>query len=292
MRIFLSYAGEQHELARSLALALGQSGHDVFYDRDSLPKGESYDDRIRTAVLRTDLFLMLLSREALAPGAYPLTELGFAQRRWPQPAGRVLPVMAGDVPIESLDPYLRAVSILRPRGNLVAETVDAVDQLQGVHRRRRLRLAGALIGLFAAGAWLWWWLAPAPVDALGPEGRFNNHVLTLKDGARVRLTGAIVSNGSGVDGPVVRDGVEWGAWRYNRCYESAYASAPRRPRGTVTIAFDIDDQLPQRARLVASDFAAEAFNQCMLAVLTGQTLNAARGGRGPVTYRFEFQPLK
>jgi hypothetical protein len=40
MKIFLSYASEQSELAKEIALALRAENHTVFFDRSSLASGE------------------------------------------------------------------------------------------------------------------------------------------------------------------------------------------------------------------------------------------------------------
>jgi len=43
MKIFLSYASEQSELAKEIALALQAENHTVFFDRSSLAPSESYN---------------------------------------------------------------------------------------------------------------------------------------------------------------------------------------------------------------------------------------------------------
>lgn len=52
-RIFISYASERANLAEDVAAALVVEGHDVFFDRSSLPPGESYGDHIRDEIART-----------------------------------------------------------------------------------------------------------------------------------------------------------------------------------------------------------------------------------------------
>jgi hypothetical protein len=156
VRAFLSYASEHRDLATRLALGLRNLDVETFFDRDALPPGESFDDRIATAIARSDLFIFLISREAIAKGAYTLTELGQAQKRWPRPSGSVLPVFLERVPIEALPPYLRAVTILDPSGEPVADTLNAVAALAAQDRkRRRYRvLAGAAAAMLVAGG-LW-----------------------------------------------------------------------------------------------------------------------------------------
>ena len=50
MRVFLSYASEHRELATRLALGLRNLGLETFLDRDSLPPGDSFDDRIASTI--------------------------------------------------------------------------------------------------------------------------------------------------------------------------------------------------------------------------------------------------
>ena len=97
MRVFLSYASEQRDLAEELAQRLKSVRRiDVFFDRESLIPGDPFDLRIRRALARADVFVFLASPDSLRPGAYTLTELGFAQKQWPRATGRILTVLVGD----------------------------------------------------------------------------------------------------------------------------------------------------------------------------------------------------
>jgi hypothetical protein len=93
LRIFISYASAYQDSAESMAIRLRQDGHEVFFDRHSLRAAEEFDAGIRREVENADLFLFLVTPEAMRAGAYTLTELEFAQRRWPKPSGHILPVM-------------------------------------------------------------------------------------------------------------------------------------------------------------------------------------------------------
>jgi hypothetical protein len=310
MRIFLSYASEQHDLARRLALALRSMRNRVFFDRDALPPGGAFDIRIRESILRCHAFIFLASRNSLQIGAYPLSELGIAERRWPHPAGKVLPVLVDDTPVESLPAYLRAVSVLEPKGDMVAEVLDAVAGLKK-QRLKLLALQGAAVGIvIALGSSALFWLLPkektllsdgsnvpptknsSKAGPLGSDGSLNPRVYTLKNKSQVRLVGGVVKNGSNVHDVIVREGVEHNAWRYNRCYDGSFGHLNAgMPKGTVVITFEIFDQLPSQARIDRSDFADDGFNQCVLGILRGQTLNAASSqGTGPVSYEFKFLP--
>jgi nucleoid-associated protein YgaU len=129
VKVFLSYASEIRERAEGVNAALQAAGHDVFFDREDLPAGLNYDDRIRGAIDTSDLFVFLISPAAVAEGHYTRTELKIARRRWPDPAGHVLPVMVVQTPFGDLPPYLGAVTVLVPEGNLAAEVVLAVGDL-------------------------------------------------------------------------------------------------------------------------------------------------------------------
>lgn len=130
MNIFLSYASEDREIADEVRLALGGGGHQVFFDRESLPAAGDFHTRIRTAVERSDVFVFLASPDSVAQGSYALTELKYARVKWSHPKGRVLPVRVGDTPWEAIPAYLKAVTVLEPEGNMAAEVLLAVSELE------------------------------------------------------------------------------------------------------------------------------------------------------------------
>jgi hypothetical protein len=130
MRLFLSHASEQRPDADRLAIALRARGHTVFLDSDDLPAGGDYQSRIEQAIAACDLFCFLISPQSVAPKRFTLSELSIARRRWPNPAGHVLPIMADKVPMEEVPAYLRAVSILQPEGDMVAEALPCIDALR------------------------------------------------------------------------------------------------------------------------------------------------------------------
>ena len=157
--VFLSYSSEQSDAATRIELSLKEDGHSVFRDRSSLPAGEGYDARIRAAVDDCEIFVFLVSRESVSPGRYTLTELGFAESRWSNPSGHVLPVVVEPVPKESIPPFLRAVTLLSPKGNLTAEVAAEVARMSAPWWRRMLaprRLVPALAValIVAAIGWL------------------------------------------------------------------------------------------------------------------------------------------
>jgi hypothetical protein len=62
MKIFLSYASEQSELAKEVALALRAENHTVFFDRSRLAPSESYNAEIREAIEESQLFIFLITQ--------------------------------------------------------------------------------------------------------------------------------------------------------------------------------------------------------------------------------------
>jgi hypothetical protein len=150
--IFLSYSSPQSEAATRLELSLKGEGHSVFRDRSVLPPGESFDARIRAAIDESDLFIFLISRESVLEGHYTLTELKFAEQKWGHPAGHVLPVLTESIPKEAIPEFLRAVTMLQPRGDLAAEVTAEVDRMTAPWWRWFLRPQG--LALLVLGALL------------------------------------------------------------------------------------------------------------------------------------------
>lgn len=144
MRVFISYSSKYRDLCDRLQLALEADGrHEVFVDRSQLTPGQPFDTTLRQGIEDCDLFVFLLSPESVAPGSYALAELSLAKARWRHPGGHVLPVKVAPVPKDAIPAYLRAVTILEPLGDVVAETVAAVENVKPPSRRR---LVLALIG--------------------------------------------------------------------------------------------------------------------------------------------------
>ena len=293
VKVFICYSHEQRELAQRATLALEGIGADVFFDREDLPATGEFNLAIRTAIRRCDLFIFIASRESIREGAYTMAELSIAEQRWPHPAERVLTLLADATPIPALPPYLTAVTVLAPEGDPVAELVDAVARWRERRRRLWLRRSSVAAALLLAIAGVAVWLAQPPHVVDGADvDRDNSHVMRLKNGRQVHLTGSLVRNDSNVPGAIIRKYIEWGAWRYNRCYDRQFGSlASAAPKGDVEIAFEIADQLPRNASVAHSDFAEAGFGACVQETLSEQTLNAAGpAGAGKVLYRFRFEP--
>ena len=104
-------------------------GHEVFFDRESLPAGADYHARIKASVDDAQQFVFLISPDAVDTGGYTLTGMGYARSRWPHPKGYVLPMLLRPTPFATIPAYLKSVTVLEPGGNVAAEVVAAVARL-------------------------------------------------------------------------------------------------------------------------------------------------------------------
>jgi hypothetical protein len=129
MTVFVSYAHEQRSIAEEITLALATRGHEVFFDRYTLPPGVEYGEAIQKAIKTCDLFIFLISPESLRDGKYARTELKFVKERLKNPSGKILPVIAKPTLDSRIDAYLRAVTILYPQGNVAAEVAARATAL-------------------------------------------------------------------------------------------------------------------------------------------------------------------
>lgn len=150
MRLFLSYASEDVQAAQKIAAALQAAGHSVFFDKNDLKSGREYDTSIRNEIGRADAYIFLVSGNSVAPGRYTLTELAFAEKRFPNPSGHVLPVMLESVEWARIPAYLTSVTILGLRGNGPAEVVAALAELRSRRYSFGQTAAAAAISAVAA----------------------------------------------------------------------------------------------------------------------------------------------
>jgi hypothetical protein len=144
VNVFISYSSGQVELAARIARSLREGGEAVFFDREALPPGETYDSRIREAIEGSDLFLFLVDPAAISPGSYALAELGIAERASERNALKVLPVMVADTSFAAMPPYLRSVTVLQPRGDVVAEALAAIADVARELRREQVSVSATV----------------------------------------------------------------------------------------------------------------------------------------------------
>lgn len=173
MKVFLSYASQDRPVAEAINRALLDQGHDVFFDRDDLPPGEEFHIRIRHAIEQSDLFVFLVSENAIDPGSYTLNELDIAEKSLRRASGHLLPVMLQPVAFDRLPPFVKSVTVLETPGNVPAAVADAVHRID-LERRRALlvKAGGAALAVLvvAAGAWSYLSTRSAPTETTGKDG--------------------------------------------------------------------------------------------------------------------------
>jgi TIR domain len=170
-KVFLSYASDDRALAGDVNARLAASGHKVFFDALALEPSDGYDRLIRQHIDASHIFLFLASRAALVPGRYTLTELEMAQARWPDPHGRVLPVLLSGASFADMPSYLKGVSALQPKGDAAAEIVDRINRMAARRGSRRLGVAALALALaLAAGAIGWLALRDEAAPNAAPAG--------------------------------------------------------------------------------------------------------------------------
>jgi hypothetical protein len=65
-RIFISYSSKDQEFVDRLFLQLKQSGHPVWLNTESIPKGEHWYDEMVKGLRETDLLILIVSEDAIA----------------------------------------------------------------------------------------------------------------------------------------------------------------------------------------------------------------------------------
>jgi hypothetical protein len=137
--IFISYAREDLDAARTLKSTLDAAGFSVWFDLDQLGPGDTFDLKIQDYVRRCSLFLPLLSRNTEAR-----TE-GFFRREWNYALDRdkgidqstpfIIPVAIDDnLQLMTLPRRFREINITKlPAGR---PSPDFVEKLKGIGGRQ------------------------------------------------------------------------------------------------------------------------------------------------------------
>ena len=130
MDVFICHASEDQDIAERIQLALTGAGFTVFFDSQSLPPSGDFQDRIRAAIDKSDVFIFLITTNSVMNGKFTLTELSLARKKWPHPAGHVLGVNLDNLSAKSIPNYLLASSMLSIIGDAPAEVRSATEQLR------------------------------------------------------------------------------------------------------------------------------------------------------------------
>ena len=240
MRVFVSYPKELRGVAEDIAVKLTEAGQEPFFDRDKLPAGEEYTLAIRDAIRRSHLMVFLVAPETVDPRSYTLTELGYAEERWKRARRHVLPVIVAPIPESAIPSYLTGVTRLEPKGNLVAETVAAVDRLA---KLRRFRIGGASMAGIAAVIAAVWVLAAR----IGPTWDVSGSLIDASTGGPV--AGATIE---------VRQGQDLRAAVRSES-DGKFRASFRRPVGAAPMLFVHHDDYVDKSEPLASNNARLPF---------------------------------
>lgn len=151
MRVFVSYAAPDIDMAARIAQALSNEGKDVFFAPADLLASDNHHVEIAERISRwADVMVCLLTPAYLASG-FVQTEITLAKARWASPVGRVLAFVPrnAQLPLSQVDPYLRESSITMSPGDLPSDVCHALRAHQKRIRQRivelwRLRIVKAL----------------------------------------------------------------------------------------------------------------------------------------------------
>lgn len=126
MKVFLSYAESEREIARELASYLEGQGHRVWYRDGALFPGDNWALEIGKALEESDAMVALLSPQAMKSD-WVRKEIEFALGAY-QYRGRLIPVMvkpASDIPwILKRFPIVRLTKGMTEAAREIAEYVE------------------------------------------------------------------------------------------------------------------------------------------------------------------------
>lgn len=143
MKIFISYASNDFDVAEQVYYGLLGIDHEVGFDRARLEAGFTYTDTLAAEIEASDYLVFLISPHSVTPGRYTLSELQIAKGKWAHPEGGVLPVLVAETDYATIDNYLKAVTILEPVGSVAAEVVQWFRSLDAKRRELSPTLSAA-----------------------------------------------------------------------------------------------------------------------------------------------------
>ena len=153
MYIFLSYSRADLADAEQIVANLKQAGHKVFFDKHSIKAAEDFNRVIWNKIQKADLFLFLISENSVRQGSYALTELTLAEKKWPNPERKVLPVLIKPMDLANVPIYASICNILQPEGNVAARVTIEVNHLKKVYLRKKIAWSVIILTMLTFIGW-------------------------------------------------------------------------------------------------------------------------------------------
>lgn len=147
MKIFISYASDDHDIAEKISHSIRSRGHQVFLDKSNLSAGEGYEEKIEEFINKSDLVVFLISPHSISDGRFTLTELKLSQEKWPSAKNNILPVIIKPTLIKDIPNYLSSIVMLEPKGNIPAEVATNVENILKSKKRKYIKF---IIPVFVA----------------------------------------------------------------------------------------------------------------------------------------------
>lgn len=144
MKVFISYAREDHLIAKKIFLALADENCEVFFDENSILSG-NFRKKIMSSIDTCDIFIFLVSSKSLDDNKFVQSELSRIKQRLPSPNGKVIPIIIDEkITVEELsnkDIYLTSNHVVSLGGDITVKTVNAVNDARFIKRKCKLIMA-------------------------------------------------------------------------------------------------------------------------------------------------------
>jgi hypothetical protein len=130
-KAFVSYAGEDRDIAKAIAEGLMAKGVDAFFDRWEILPGDNFVAKLNEGLARAEFFVLLLSEHSLTK-VWPKAEQNAATVRMVEEDAHVIPVNLG-VESKDLPALLRAIHWVSLTG--FGDVESAVNRVaDGIYR--------------------------------------------------------------------------------------------------------------------------------------------------------------
>lgn len=155
MRIFVSHPSRHETIAVEIAEAIRAVGIEVFLDKDSIPKGESWREALMSALRKGNAYIIVFDAEAYGDRGYFYREVEEIIRSAHERGTEVVPVLVPGTQLTDLPPALseRQVVAIEPQsGGAWKQIVVEVCMRWRQRRRARSLTLAAVAGVALAAA--------------------------------------------------------------------------------------------------------------------------------------------